>query len=156
MVGGGGGGGAVPPWHMTHLCCMSACIIINVIFIWCIRFQLMLVIRRLSIFHRVSWKRGNESIMYWYWIANSHWQNILILSCRFTEFFVDELQSTSDLTLLVTNYLKDIFPSPSIIGGIIRLVLFIVWLVDNLLHTNFLPGLSWYHNYPWMGMLSCL
>ena len=39
---------------------------------------------------------------------------------RFTEFFVDELQTQSDLQVLVHSYLKSSFPSPQLVDGVIK------------------------------------
>lgn len=39
---------------------------------------------------------------------------------RFTEFFVDEVQSQADLWVLVHGYLKTSFPSPQLVDGIIK------------------------------------
>ena len=46
--------------------------------------------------------------------------NISLFVYRFTEFFVDEPQSTSDLALLVMSYLKSTSPSAALVDGIIR------------------------------------
>ena len=38
---------------------------------------------------------------------------------RFTEFFVDELQTPSDLQILILSYLESSFPPPQLVEGII-------------------------------------
>ena len=44
----------------------------------------------------------------------------ITLSLRFTEFFVDEFQSSSDLQLIVLSYLKDLSPTPPLVDGSIK------------------------------------
>jgi len=47
---------------------------------------------------------------------------VLCLCIRFTELYVEELESESDLRILVSDYLKGLNLSRGIIQGIIRFV----------------------------------
>lgn len=43
---------------------------------------------------------------------------------RFTEIFVSELESTTDLKTLVVDYLQGLSPNSAIVDGIVRFVMF--------------------------------
>jgi len=47
---------------------------------------------------------------------------VLCLCIRFTELYVEELESESDLRILVSDYLKGLNLSRGIVQGIIRFV----------------------------------
>lgn len=49
--------------------------------------------------------------------------NIMFVSPRFTELYVEELENEGDLHILVSDYLKGLNPQRSVISGIIRLVI---------------------------------
>lgn len=52
---------------------------------------------------------------------------------RFTEIFVNELESTADLRTLVVDYLQGLPPNAAIVDGIVRFVMFHFWINQWLL-----------------------
>ena len=47
-------------------------------------------------------------------------KDLLFYFCRFTEFYVNELENTEDLQLLIQSYLEGFAVSGSDVSGIIR------------------------------------
>ena len=53
-------------------------------------------------------------------VMGSSYVALLFLLYRFTEFYVDEPKCTSDLSVLIQDYLKNELPSTSLVEGIVR------------------------------------